>query len=379
MLTTFDRYLLGRLLHTFLVLFVAAYGLYVVFDLFTNIDDFQENTASNSELFLRIGQYYAYRAFEFFGLAGPMLIVVSVITILGLLRKNSETFPILAAGIPAFRLLRPLIFAALVLNGALILNQEFVMPAIAVQLQTPRGSALAEIQKVEPVYDYSNSLMYIDGEQVLPDSKTVVGPTFVFPEPELVPEPALAYQMCTLKAETAIFVEDHKRNRTGWLLRNVVAALPPDILTEYGQQRVIPSPNGKDIFIVSEVSFDQLYARGRNLRFLSSRQLIERIQNPSTGVIPVRSQSVALHTRLTLPFLCILNITMALPLIFRRESHSLITNMAVCATVLGILYGVSEGCLALGRTGLMAADLAAWCPVIVAGVLSTWTSGLCQT
>ena len=31
MFTTFDRYLLGRLLHTFLVMFVAAYGLYLWF------------------------------------------------------------------------------------------------------------------------------------------------------------------------------------------------------------------------------------------------------------------------------------------------------------------------------------------------------------
>ena len=41
MFTTFDRYLLGRLLHTFIVFLVATYGLYIVIDLFTNIDAFQ--------------------------------------------------------------------------------------------------------------------------------------------------------------------------------------------------------------------------------------------------------------------------------------------------------------------------------------------------
>lgn len=373
MFTTFDRYLLERLLHTFVVLFVAAYGLYVVFDLFTNIDDFQENTSSLPELFLRIAQYYSYRAFEFFGLAGPMLIVVSVITVLGLLRKNSETFPVLAAGIPAFRLLTPLLFAAAILNGTLILNQEFIMPSLAVALQTPRGSAMAEVQKVEPVYDYSNSLMYIDGDQVLPDSRTVIGPTFVLPEPEM------ATQMCALKAEKAVFIDDHRVKQTGWLLKNVVAALPPDVLTETGRQRVIPSENGRDIFIASEVSFDQLYARGRNLRFLSSWQLIERIQNPSTGIIPVRGQSVALHTRITVPLLCFLNIAIALPLVFRKESHSLIANMAICAAVLGVFYGISEGSFALGRSGLIASDLAAWIPVILTGIASAWSSTLVQT
>ena len=41
MLSTFDRYLLARMLHTFIVFFVATYGLYIVIDLFTNIDAFQ--------------------------------------------------------------------------------------------------------------------------------------------------------------------------------------------------------------------------------------------------------------------------------------------------------------------------------------------------
>lgn len=117
MFTTFDRYLLGRLMHTFIVLFVSAYGLYIVIDLFTNIDDFQENTASNFQLLSQIVIYYLYRTSQFFEMAGPMLIVISVITVLGLLQKNSETFPILAAGIPAFRLLKPLLLAAAILNG----------------------------------------------------------------------------------------------------------------------------------------------------------------------------------------------------------------------------------------------------------------------
>ena len=112
MFTTFDRYLLARMLHTFVVMFVAAYGLYIVIDLFTNIDSFQENTASTMELVARIGEFYAWRAFDFFEMTGPILIVIAVIAVLGLLQKNSETFPILAAGIPAFRLLRPLLIAA---------------------------------------------------------------------------------------------------------------------------------------------------------------------------------------------------------------------------------------------------------------------------
>ena len=93
MLTTFDRYLLGRMLHTFAVFFTATYGLYVVIDLFTNIDAFQVvaqaeadaarlagNPRSDTDLLLnvlsRIGMYYTWHLSDFLELAGPLLITV---------------------------------------------------------------------------------------------------------------------------------------------------------------------------------------------------------------------------------------------------------------------------------------------------------------
>lgn len=373
MFTTFDRYLLGRLLHTFAVFFVSAYGLYIVIDLFTNVDDFQDQSESHIDLICRILEFYAYRACEFFEMSGPVLIVISVIVVLGLLQKHSEAYPILAAGIPAFRLLRPLLIATAILNGALIANQEFVIPGLAVQLQTPRGSKTAQVQKVEPVYDYSNYLMHIDGDQVLVHDQTLVGANFV------VPKPQMASEMCELKGEKATFISETKEHRSGWLLQNLIGVLDTDLLTEEGRKRVIPCRNGKDVFIVSEVSFDQLYNRGRNMKLLSSMQLIQRIQNPSTGPLPVRSQSLALHARITRPLLCLLNIAIALPLVMRKESHSLIANMVICAGVLGMLYIVAQACFALGSIGQLSPDFAAWLPVILSGIISTWTSGFVQT
>jgi len=373
MFTTFDRYLLGRLLHTFAVFFVATYGLYIVIDLFTNVDDFQQSTSSAAELALRIGQYYLYRSSEYFELAGPTLVVTSVMTTLSLLQKNSETFPLLAAGIPAFRLLKPLLAATVVMNVALVVNQELVIPNIAAQLQTPRGSDAALVQKVEPVYDYSNHLMHIDGTQVLVEEKTLIDATFTLPSPEL------ARDICTLKAERAVYTSRTDNRPAGWLLRNLTGVFDPELLTEEGRTRVFANEHATDAFVVSDVSFEQLYNRGRNLKLLSSMQLIQRIQNPSTGLVPVRAQSLALHVRITRPLLSLATIAAALPLVLRKESRSLILNMTICSVVLGTLYGVTQACHAVGTSGLLRPDLAAWIPLIICGTTSTWVAGQVQT
>lgn len=389
MLTTFDRYLLGRMLHTFAVFFVATYGLYIVIDLFTNIDAFQleaelasreaerqgrawSDTAMFLEITRQIITWYAYRTSEFLELAGPLLITIAAVAVLGLMEKHSESHPVLAAGVPAFRLLKPLLFGTAVLNLLLIVNQEAVMPQIAVQLQTPRGKDHADAQRVIPVYDYSNHMMHIDGHSVCVEESRLDDASFNLPE-------ELARGVCTLRAESAVFMEASETRPSGWLLRNLTGAFAPEDLTMQGQARIFPHENGRDVFVVSDVSFDQLYDQGRNPKLLSSMQLIKRIRNPASGIPAVVRQSLALHSRVTRPILSMLTVAIALPLVLRRESLSLITNLAICGLVLGIAFAVTQGSLLLGGTGLIRPDLAAWAPVVLTGTLSVWTSGYVQT
>lgn len=246
------------------------------------------------------------------------------------------------------------------------------MPRLAVELQTPRGSSSASVQNVEPVYDYSNYLMHIDGESVIIEERRLVSATFNLPR-------ELATQSYALEAESAVYMPATDTHPAGWLLRNLTGLFDEDLLTEEGKSRIVLGQNGKDVFLASDVSFDQLYNRGRNLKLLSSWQLIERIRNPSTGFVPVQSQSLALHSRITRPLLTLFSIAMALPLVMRRESRSLILNMAVCAAVQGGFYIFFQGSLALGSSHFLRPDFAAWLPVIVMGSGSVWIAGYVQT
>ncbi len=376
MMNTFDKYLLKRFLHTFFVFFVATYGLYIVVDLFSNMRDFQNAAENGTALAKSILSYYGYHGSEFFDLAGPLLVGVSAITVFGLLEKHSESHPILAAGIPAFRLLRPILIGGALVNLTLILNQELVMPRLTVELQTRRGGDSAKKRTVEPVYDYSNYEMHIDGSEVIIEERKLVSPSFYLPK-------ELAVESFSLEAESAVYMPATSERRAGWLVQNLTGLCAADMLTEEGRTRIIPRPNGKDVFIVSSVSFDQLYNRGRNLRLLSSTELIKRIRNPSTGPVPVKAQTLALHARITRPIISLLAIAMALPLVMRRESHSLIMNMTVCAFVLGGFFIFGQVSLLLGGSmvggTLIPLDLAAWCPVIITGGATVWTSGYVQT
>ncbi len=48
--TTFDRYLIARYLQIFVILYLSVFGLFVVIDGFSNVDEFQDHSTTHVEL-----------------------------------------------------------------------------------------------------------------------------------------------------------------------------------------------------------------------------------------------------------------------------------------------------------------------------------------
>ena len=372
MTTTFDRYLLFRFLSAFGILFVSSFGLYAVIDGFSNVDAFQKDAPGTTAVLAKMGKYYFFQSAAFLDMAGPILATIAVMVVFALLWKNSELHPILAAGVPAYRLVVPALIGMLLVNGVLIANQEFVFPRISHHLQAPREASDETAKDVEPTYDFATKI-HITGRQLFLSDRKMTEPHF------LLPSPLLTLEMTTVKAEEAVFHDKQGNRPAGWLLKKVSPA-PGDLrLTPAGQKIVRRLKDSQQLFITTDVSFDQLYDRSRSFQYVSTPDLIHRIQNPAYGMISAQSQTMHLHSRLTRPLANLLSVLIAVPLILRRESRSLIGNMALCAALLGGVYLFAQGLQYLGSVNLIAADLAAWLPVILSGSMSAWLTGVAQT
>lgn len=371
-MTIFDRYLLRRYLHTFTILFVSTYGLYVVIDGFTNVDAFQENQETTTGALSWMARYYACQSTLFFDMIAPTLSVVAVMVVFAVLQKNSELHPILAAGIPAWRLFVPVIVGTMLVNAVILANQEIVIPGIAHELMKPRSREDARDHSVEPLYDRKTRI-HIGGRELNLAERRLEGAEFLLPPPDI------AHELTTLKAREAVWSEATDERASGWVLRDVQPPLEAIALTPAGAKFVRRTDQPNEIFIVTDVSFDQLNSRTQNYRFLSSGELLRRIKNPSTGIVSIRGQMLHFHIRLIRPLLNVIAVFVAVPLMLRRESRGLVTNMAVSAGIMGALYGVAQLLWYLGQTSLMASDLAAWSPAILCGAVGAWLSGSMQT
>ena len=374
MLTTFDRYLLWRYLHVVMVLMVSTIGLFAVVDGFTNLDEFQKNEGT-LEMFLRMAQYYGFRSAMIIDLAGPTVLVISVVCTLGIFLKQGEFHPVLAAGIPTYRATLPLAIAMLTLNGLLAANQELLLPRLAPYLLGHHGELEADAQEVESKYD-PKSLIYISGKTVLLSSRELTLPEF------LLPTPTIATDLVTLRGEKATYVPPKGGIPAGWLIRNVSPPIEEMPLTDVGRRIIQPLKNGTDVFVLTALTADQLTREAANLQLVSTPTILRRLGQPSDTARSRRTLLVGLHSRLTRPLLTLIGLYVTIPLIIRRERMSVmqqVTNIAVCGCVLGIVYGSAMGMQYVGQAGFIQPDQAVWAPLIAGSGLAGWLSGIVRT
>lgn len=369
---TIDRYLLARYFYVFTVFFTAAMGLFIIADGFTNLDDFQHRAGDGGTRALlgMMGQHYLYQSSRIFALSGPTLAVMSAMCVLALTLRHGEIHPLLAAGIPLYRVALPLLGGVIGINILLTVNEELIIPRIAPHLQTKHGDSGDEAQGFEPTYDFT-TLILISGDELLPDSGTIRGARFN------VPKPLLAHRT-PIRAAEAIYQPERRGRPAGWLLKN------PN--PRFDQLRVMPQSEnviraepGGNIFICSSMTFDQLHNHSTGHRYLSTRDLIWRIQHPSTSVVTHRAHVLHLHERLTRPLLTLIGVFIVIPLVARREKLSLISNIAMCMAWVGTIYGLSQALLLVGQTGWIEPAACAWLPLIGGGSLGAWLSPLART
>jgi lipopolysaccharide export system permease protein len=226
--------------------------------------------------------------------------------------------------------------------------------------------------QIEPLTDPSTGI-YINGDELSLNPQLIKRAEFVLPAPEIAQTPT------SIRAGEALYLHATENHKAGWLLRDVDRPFSKLALAAEGLQRVHAlEGHPKEIFIVSDLPFDQLFNRLQSSSLLSTAELIYRLRSPAFGQSTTRI-SQTLHARLVRPLANLLAMLVSIPLILRKESRGLIANMAIACAVLAGLLGLSEGIAFCGRSGMVLPELSAWIPVIVTGMLFAWLTPYMQT
>src|SRR5205085_1295393 len=103
MLTIHDRQMVFSYVKAYLFCLISLTGLFIVVDLFMNLEDFTANRRDFASVIRYVGVYYGYKTFQIFDrLCEPVVLLAGTFTV-AWMQRNNELLPLLSAGVSTRR------------------------------------------------------------------------------------------------------------------------------------------------------------------------------------------------------------------------------------------------------------------------------------
>jgi lipopolysaccharide export system permease protein len=353
---TLDRYLLRSFTYSYVVSVVIMISLYIILDLFANLDEFTQGDKDTWQIAIDIVSYYSYHSFLYFAQIAGMITLVAGSFTLARLQRTNELTAMLSGGISLYRVAMPIIAAGLGFNALWIIDQEVIIPNIAEKLVLGHDEASGKRSfSLWFLEDRNNTLLsamsYDPGKRQMEQLIAI----------ERNPQGQITSKI------SADMAEWDEAKKSWSLTRGTRYARSMDqaefvVSGQMGRNRVD--------YYVSDWKPDALLLRqaANWTWFLSVRQLTSLLKKPN--LVPNLNEVVsARHVRLTQPVLNMLMLILGLPFFLNRAPHNVLVSVGMCLMV-------AIGCFILAFVSqTMAASsqypaLAAWLPIMVFGPLA---------
>jgi lipopolysaccharide export system permease protein len=369
-----DRYVLVAFLKNYLISFMVLIGLYIVLDMVFNFDELAEvqskthagGVASMLTMLRAIGDYYFFQTFRIFiHLSGIIPIVAAAFTLIRLTRFNELTAQ-LAAGVPLVRIAAPIVIAAIVLNGLLILDQEILIPQMIPKLVRKHDEIQQSSHRtfaIRAMQDEQNGLL--NAGRYHPETQTS--------EPWMEQIDVIQFDerfmpVAHISAQRADWDPRGKQ----WKLTNgrmVTGLRPGETVTK---EKAWPAYRSN--ITPDEVS---LYRSGEYVELLPSARITLLLERPkSYGTIDLQRVK---HNRFTQPVLNVLLILLAIPWLMSREPGKIKQGIMFCVMLCGACLGTVFLCYQVAGkppSGAQWADrwpaIMSWTPIFIFGPLAVW-------
>jgi lipopolysaccharide export LptBFGC system permease protein LptF len=357
-ISTLDRYIIRQFLLNFVILLAVLMMLFTVVDLILNLDEFLEaarlrmtegGPSFSRALVWSLADYY-----------GPLLVLMVVFfaglvvtgaagfTFAGLARTR-ETVAMVGSGISMYRIAAPVLVMGCLINGAMILVQEFAIPPLAPKLARSNAQAkYAQIPAFAFIYAADGAGNLVSAGQF--DSRDLT-----------LREVSILERSTSGRALRRVFAGEARWNagEQSWMLSgaSVVRYDESDPVAGSAQ----PLPDGTAFR--TDLSPPVLLAMRASIypRLLSIREL--RTMIGSRGVDSNEMQQI-IHTRFSTIITNVLVLAMTLPFYLLREPANLMRE-GIKASAVGLLTW-GTGLLLLHMAGQQLNPVAAaWLPVIV--------------
>ena len=355
-MTTLDRYILRGLVFNYVIAIAVMTSLYVVLDLFFNMDEFTEKAVPATEVALDIASFYGNRVFLYFAQLSGIITLFACLITLARMRRMNELTAMLASGISLYRVAAPVVAFAVFTTALWYVDTEVVIPSIAHKLARRHDDARGtKTYGVWFLDDRDEALL--SAQQFLP-SEDVLKRMLV------MKRDASGDVQSVIEAEIAHWepaVEDEHTGR--WKLERGIERRR---MEDAGDIMAPGADMERSLVSYYESELDPRAIEMRQsagwIRYLSSARLNQLSKQVDTRML--RQVLQAKHARFTTPLVSLVMLLLGLPFILDRVPGSILTGSVGCMVICGacfLLHFITQN---LGITDSLSA-LPAWLPIII--------------
>jgi lipopolysaccharide export system permease protein len=376
-----DRERYRSFVKAYFICFVALVGLYVVIDAFSNLDEFEEVSATTPILFRKMGRYYLVRMSLIYDQISGIITMMAAIFTVTWMQKNNELLAMLAAGISTRRVIRPVLISALAISSLAVMNQELIMPRLSEELQQPPDDYGERPLKIHPHQDAND--VFISGDLADRGRRSVTKFQATIPV-------RVAGELIEIQAREAQYFPDDDAthpHKGGWLIWGSKFLMEPStkslelltkgVLVEVEDPSKYPRPVDKlagkpgvpVYFLKTDLTFSSLTRSPQWYHFAPTIDLIRGLSDPS-NIAERADMEVFLHSRIIRPLLGFNLMLLSLPLVLGGAGRNMFVNLGLSLGTSGLFYSVNFMSQYLGGHEVYSPELAAWAPLILFGTIA---------
>ncbi|MDR2169610.1 MAG: LptF/LptG family permease [Planctomycetaceae bacterium] len=368
-MTILDRYILRHFFFNIILWFVSIVGIFIVFDLFTNLDSLIRAGTEANNIPLIIGKYYLFKSIPIIMMISSVLGLLSAMITIASMKRHNELIPIQAAGVSTIRIILPLILAVVFVALSAAIFREMILPKFLDELVMDSTS----IKKnngtlVNAIIDNETGIT-IHGDKTFRNESRISAPNFILRNP-------IVKQITYLKAKDAIYHPANQKHKAGFMLidiQDMPDAIKEESLSINNQKIVISHKDEPDwidencCFVVTNVPFDYLASNDAWRQYASTAEMFHAARNKSldvgnriTGVI---------HARLLQPFLDVMLLFLGLPVVLLNSDRNIFKTLGLSSLIVISFIAIREVCQHFGASMDMPV-LGAWLPLLIFGPIA---------
>jgi LPS export ABC transporter permease LptG len=336
------------------VLALTFFGLLGIFYISTFID-LSDKLFKGTTTGATLLQYFYYATPQFVFYIIPLSVLITAMVAVGVLTKNSELVVMKACGISLYRAAAPLLLFAVLASGLMFVLQEQVLAYANRRAESIRhvirGGSPRTFDVVNRKWlvgrdgDIYNYLFY-DPRRLELNGLSV----FQFRTPSVLSTRTYVNHATWTPEEGATIW----RGTDGWVREFAFNGDSKLFATFPGRELRLEAP---DYFATESPDADRM-------TYAQLRRYIADLSASGFNVVP---QTVALHRKISFPFVTLIMTLIAVPFAVTTGRRGALYGIAV-GIVLAVVYWMTINAFgAIGSAGMLAPMLAAWAPNLIFG------------